>query len=95
MSGKARPSLIKKTLENVKRCNLSQTDKDCIQAVFEKQIPKKPTPHKVDAEKIKIGNVNWCKGTTIYHCPNCKDFISRTYTYCHKCGQALDWSDTE
>ena len=35
MSGKARPSLIKKTLENVKRCNLSQTDKDCIRAVFE------------------------------------------------------------
>ena len=63
--------------------------------IIEKQIPKKPTPHKVDVEKIKIGNVNWCKGTTIYYCPNCKDFISRVYTYCHKCGQALDWGDTE
>ena len=35
MSGKCRPSLRAKTLENVKWCNLSQTDKDCIKAVFE------------------------------------------------------------
>ena len=35
MSGKCRPALLTKTLENVKRCNLSQTDKDCIRAVFE------------------------------------------------------------
>lgn len=35
MSGKARPSLRRKTLENVKFCNLSQTDKDCIKAVFD------------------------------------------------------------
>lgn len=62
---------------------------------LEKQMPKKPKPHKVDIEKIKIGNGNWCKGTTIYYCPNCKDFISRTYNFCHKCGQALDWSETE
>lgn len=34
MSGKCRPSLRRKTLENVKRCNLSETDKDCIEAVF-------------------------------------------------------------
>lgn len=62
-------------------------------SALEKQIPKKPIPHKVDVEKIKIGNANWCKGTTIYYCPNCNDFISKSYTYCHKCGQALDWSD--
>lgn len=58
---------------------------------IEKQIPKKPIPHIVNAEKIKIGNVYWGKGTTIYYCPNCKDFISRMYTYCHKCGQKLLW----
>ena len=64
-------------------------------SALKKQIPKKPTPHIVDGEKIKIGNGYWCKGTTIYRCPNCEDFISRMYKYCHKCGQALDWSDTE
>ena len=72
-------------------------DKRNILSALEKQIPKKPTPHTVEPVEapIKIGNANWCKGTTIYYCPNCKDFISRVYTYCHKCGQALDWSDTE
>lgn len=34
MSGKCRPSLRAKTLENVKRSNLSQTDKNCIDRVF-------------------------------------------------------------
>ena len=36
MSGKARPSLRAKTIENVKRCNLSQTDKDCIIEIFKR-----------------------------------------------------------
>lgn len=62
---------------------------------LEKQIPKKPTPHKVEVDKIKIGNANWCKGTTVYKCPCCNELISRIYAYCYKCGQALDWSDTE
>ena len=85
----------------VKTCGLNIEGKkyaECenvILSALEKQIPKKPTPHKVDVERIKIGNVNWGRNTTIYYCPNCKDFISRNYTYCHKCGQALDWSDTE
>lgn len=34
MSGKARPSLRRKTLENVRYSNLSETDKQCIYAVF-------------------------------------------------------------
>lgn len=34
MSGKTRPSLRQKTLENVKRSNLSETDKKCIEEVF-------------------------------------------------------------
>ena len=60
-------------------------------SALEKQIPKKPIPHIVNAEKIKTSNGYCGKGTTIYYCPNCKDFISRMYTYCHKCGQKLLW----
>ena len=60
---------------------------------LEKQAAKKPEPHIVDVEKIKIGNANWCKGTTVYRCPNCNDFISRIYDFCYHCGQALDWSE--
>lgn len=36
MAGKCRPSLRQKTLENLKWCNLSQTDKDCITEVFKR-----------------------------------------------------------
>lgn len=34
MSGKTRPSLRQKILENVKHSNLSETDKKCIEEVF-------------------------------------------------------------
>lgn len=42
MSGKARPSLRKKTLENVRFCNLSDTDKKCIFEVFKRyeEVPE-------------------------------------------------------
>lgn len=39
MSGKARPSLRRKTLENVRFSNLSETDKQCIYAVFAEKKP--------------------------------------------------------
>ena len=70
--------------------------KDCYKLIIEaleKQIPKKPTPHIVKVERLKIGNARWGKGTTVYKCPCCNNFISRLYDYCFKCGQAIDWSD--
>ena len=90
MSGKTRPSLIKKTLENVKRCNLSQTDKDCIAEVLEKQIPKKVELYTND------GNFKWQN----YPCPCCKEMLGlnvnkRYVKFCQNCGQALDWGDGE
>ena len=89
MSGKCRPSLLKKTLENVKRSNLSQADKDCIQAVFERFIPKKPIPLKD----------NYTGKIVSYGCPNCNntDLGNNEFKnkHCENCGQALDWSDTE
>ena len=70
--------------------------KDCYKTIvnaLEKRIPKKPTPHIVKVERLKIGNARWGKGTTVYKCPCCNNFISRLYDYCFKCGQAIDWSD--
>lgn len=60
---------------------------------LERQTPKKPRAHTVDVDKLKIGNANWCKGTTVYRCPNCNDFISRIYDFCYKCGQKIDWGN--
>lgn len=64
-------------------------------SALEKQMPKKPTPHKVDVDAILIGTGYWRKGTTVYICPNCGGFISRTYKHCGDCGQALDWGDSK
>lgn len=58
-----------------------------------KQIPKKPTAHKVDVPKIKVGNGFFGKGTTVYRCPCCNELISRICNCCYKCGQVLDWSE--
>ena len=66
-----------------------------IVSALKKQIPKKPTPHKVKVDKILIGNGYWNEGTTVYKCPNCGEFISRAYKHCGDCGQALDWSENE
>lgn len=62
-------------------------------SALEKQIPKKPTAHKVDVPKIKVGNGFFGKGTTVYRCPCCNELISRICDCCYKCGQAIDWSD--
>ena len=70
-------------------------------SALEKQIPKKPTPHIVQPVEapIKIGCGRWGKGTTVYECPNCKEWVSKSYKHCPNCGQALDFningSDTE
>lgn len=62
---------------------------------LEKQIPKKPTAHKVDVPKIKVGNGFFGKGTTVYRCPCCNELISRICDCCYKCGQAIDWGVKE
>ena len=58
---------------------------------LEKQIPKKP---KVKEETY----------SRLYDCPSCGGYLvskidgelcsGQKYKYCHRCGQALDWSDT-
>ena len=85
-------------LEKYKTVPKSEVVRDAYKmaiSALEKQIPKKPTPQIVKGGKRLIGNGWWGEGTTVYRCPNCNEFISRTYDYCYKCGQALDWSDSE
>ena len=70
----------------------TQEDLQTIKEALEKQIPKKPTAHKVDVPKIKVGNGFLGKGTTVYRCPCCNELISRICDCCYNCGQAIDWS---
>lgn len=66
-------------------------------SALKKQIPKKPTPHIVKPVEapMQIGNGRWQKGTTVYKCPNCGEWVSKAYKHCPECGQALDWGDAE
>ena len=52
MSGKCRPCLRKKTLENVFHCNLSKTDKECIYAVFDFVDSQKAEIERLKAERM-------------------------------------------
>lgn len=56
-------------------------------SAIKKQIPKKPIKHE---------SLDDCGEK--YVCPNRCDTYCQVYTndkFCHKCGQALDWSDVK
>lgn len=59
-------------------------------AASEYRVPMKPISIKAD-EDIKLGAVTWKKGTTVYKCPRCNNFISRSNDFCNKCGQSIDF----
>lgn len=83
-------------ITNTVQCNDFTEEKDIalsiVHKALEKQIPKKPTAHKVDVPKIKVGNGFFGKGTTVYRCPCCNELISRICDCCYNCGQAINWS---
>lgn len=71
----------------------SWTDEDkehviTIMEALEKQIPKRPNkigyPIDSDTDPLVYG-----------YCPCCNTHRDSSKGYCDKCGQALDWSDTE
>lgn len=70
--------------------------KECYKKIIEaleKQMPKRP---KIKKEGFK---------SISYDCPICENYLvskidgqlcaGQKYIYCHKCGQKIDWSDTE
>lgn len=76
----------------IDKVKMSQKDKYAL--IMARQSIQKQMPKKVE----KIG--------AAYRCPDCKKIHSVDYfndlaivvpekQYCNKCGQALDWSDTE
>jgi predicted SprT family Zn-dependent metalloprotease len=91
------------TFEEVKKIRENPTAEDVdnrelqklIDIALEKQIPKKPI------KKTEFLSYEYIS----YRCPICNqhflskiegEFVAGTKPkYCYKCGQALDWSDTE
>ena len=54
--------------------------------IFEKQIPKMPIFESEQTSPFGVDDVPYC--------PSCRCDLPEV-SYCEKCGQALDWSDTE
>lgn len=63
-------------------------------SALEKQIPQEPIKLKSN-EDIEIGAGTWKAGTTVYKCPCCDSFISRSSNYCPHCGCRMDLEDEE
>ena len=63
--------------------------KECYKLIIEtleKQIPKKPVFESEQTSPFGVDDVPYC--------PSCRCDLPEV-SYCEKCGQALDWSDTE
>jgi hypothetical protein len=61
--------------------------RDMAISALEKQVAKKPREH-----------YNWCDlsedeklETPRWYCESCDGVIEENYSYCHDCGQAIDW----
>lgn len=59
-----------------------------LDAAKDYRTPKVAIPHKAK-EPTKVGNITFCKGTTIWSCPTCGMPTTRSHKYCGSCGQAL------
>lgn len=62
----------------------------CVHELISKNTAKKAecaTQH----EDMKIGSVTFAKGTKIYKCPICGEWLTRTQKYCSNCGQEILW----
>lgn len=68
-------------------------------SALEKQIPKEPT---ITIHKYIDGETKEERTYHLKHCPCCfnnkeisyfNSLVDKGTAYCHRCGQALDWSD--
>lgn len=70
MSGKARPSLRSKTLENVRYSNLSNTDKECIYEVFKRYEAIITENDKLQSEVSRLKSLIGEKGQELWSAEN-------------------------
>lgn len=65
-----------------------------VEELKEKCTAKAPTVH-VNKNDTKIGAVTFKAGVRVHRCSVCGCLITPVYNYCHRCGQALNWSKEE
>lgn len=63
---------------------------------LEKQIPKKP--NRANHGRIINGIPTMLDEDEFWKCPSCLYYdviLRQNQSYCHKCGQMIDWSDVD
>lgn len=74
---------------NENRVSAWEKDADLIQELVDKQKPKKFKMMRI--KKYDGYNIGFCQcGAVLY-----SSMIEEQVNYCHKCGQAIDWSNED
>lgn len=58
---------------------------------LDKRTPMDPICEKVGDIPVSVGSGKFMKGTTVYKCPDCGTYLTRTHKYCYACGKAIKW----
>lgn len=58
---------------------------------LDKRAPMDPICEKVGDIPVSVGSGKFMKGTTVYKCPDCGTYLTRTHKYCHACGNVIKW----
>ena len=79
-----------KTLQETKEIRDECDIVFCLHELIERATAKKPEVMVRDVD-TKIGHITFKKGTKVYKCSSCGEWLTRTCKCCPKCGQAVSW----
>ena len=70
---------------------VNESVKEAVMFALSKRAPMDPILEKVGDIPISVGSGKFMKGTTVYKCPDCGTYLTRTHKYCYACGKAIKW----
>lgn len=81
-----------KTLKEIKEVRDMNDIVYCIHELIARITAKKPEVMVRD-EDTKIGHITFKKGTKVYKCSLCGEWLTRTRKHCPNCGRRILWED--
>lgn len=79
-----------KTLQEMKEIRDECDIVFCLHELIDRATAKKPEVMVRDTD-TKIGHITFKKGTKVYKCSACGEWLTRTCKCCPKCGQVVLW----
>lgn len=78
------------TLKEIKEVQDMNDIVFCLHELIARATAKKPEVMVRDAD-TKIGHITFRKGTKVYKCSACGEWLTRTHKHCTRCGQVVLW----